>query len=72
MATAFAERERDQRGLDSGIITGGVDPTESVHEDVIEAMQETDIDISDRRPHEISPEDIEDLDHVLTIGCSID
>lgn len=32
MATALAERERDNRGLDIEIVTGGVDPADSVHE----------------------------------------
>jgi len=72
MATAFAERERDRRGLDIEIITGGVDPADSVHEEVIEAMQEVGIDISDRTTREITPEDIEDVDHVVTMGCSVE
>jgi protein-tyrosine-phosphatase len=72
MATAFAERERDQRGLDIEIITGGVDPADSVHKEVIDAMQEIGVDISDRTPREITPEDIEDVDHVVTMGCSVE
>lgn len=72
MATAFAEQERDQRGIDIEIITGGADPADSVHEEVIEAMQEVGIDISDRTPREITPEDIEDVDHVVTMGCSVE
>lgn len=72
MATALAERERDQRGLDVEISTGGVDPADSVHDEVVEAMQEIGIDISDRTPREITPEDIEDVDHVVTMGCSVE
>jgi protein-tyrosine-phosphatase len=72
MATALAEHERDERGLDIEIITGGVDPADSVHDDVVEAMQEIGLDISDRTPREITPEDIEDVDHVVTMGCSVD
>lgn len=72
MATAFAEQERDQRGLNVEIITGGVDPANSVHEEVIDAMQEVGIDTSDRTPREITPEDIEDVDHVVTMGCSVE
>ena len=72
MATALAERERDRRGLDMEMITGGVDPAESVHDEVIEAMQEIGIDISDRTPREITPEDIADVDHVVTMGCSVE
>ena len=72
MAAALAERERDERGLDVDIVTGGVDPADSVHDDVVEAMQEIGIDIGDRTPRRITPEDIEDVDHVVTMGCSVD
>jgi protein-tyrosine-phosphatase len=72
MATALAERERDQRGVDVEIITGGVVPAESVHDDVVEAMQEIGIDIGDRTPREITSADIEDVDHVVTMGCSVE
>ncbi|MFC7212616.1 low molecular weight phosphatase family protein [Saliphagus sp. GCM10025334] len=72
MATVLAERERDNRGLDIEIVTGGVDPADSVHDDVIEALQEEGIDISDRKPREITPTDIEDATHVVTMGCSVE
>lgn len=71
IATALAERERDNRGLDIEILTGGVNPADSVHDDVIEALQEDGIDISDREPREITPADIEDATHVVTMGCSV-
>ncbi|WP_232700891.1 low molecular weight phosphatase family protein [Halobacterium wangiae] len=72
MATALAERERDERGLDVDVVTGGVDPADSVHDEVVEAMREIDVDISDREPRRITPEDIEDVDHVVTMGCSVE
>lgn len=72
MATAFAEREREERGMDVEIVTGGVDPADSVHDEVVEVMQEDGIDISGRTPREITPADIEDADYVVTMGCSVD
>ncbi|MDL5363140.1 low molecular weight phosphatase family protein [Halalkalicoccus sp. NIPERK01] len=72
MASALAERERAERGMDVEIITGGVDPAESVHDEVIKAMDEISIDISDRTPRQITPEDIEDVDYVVTMGCSVE
>ncbi|WP_135535763.1 arsenate-mycothiol transferase ArsC [Halostella pelagica] len=72
MAAALAERERDQRGVNAAIVTGGVDPAESVHDEVVAALREVDIDIGDRAPREISPGDIEDADYVVTMGCSVD
>lgn len=72
MATAFAERERDERGMDVEIVTGGVDPADSVHDEVVEVMQEDGIDINDQTPQEITPADIRDADYVVTMGCSVD
>ncbi|MDL5361470.1 low molecular weight phosphatase family protein [Halalkalicoccus sp. NIPERK01] len=72
MASAFAERERARRGLDESvrIVTGGTHPAEEVHEEVIEAMRELDIDLSDRTPREIPTEELESCDVVATMGCS--
>lgn len=72
MASAFAERERDRRGLDLEIVTGGTDPADGVHEEVITVMQEEGIDIGDRKPRAITAEDIADVEYVVTMGCSIE
>ena len=72
LATALAGRERDRRGLDIDIVTGGVAPSDHVHEEVIEVLAEEGIDISDRTPRKIRPEDIADADYVVTMGCSVD
>ena len=72
LATAFAERERAERGLDVEIVTGGTDPADYVHESVVIVLKETGIDIDDRTPRRIRPEDIESVDHVVTMGCSVD
>jgi protein-tyrosine-phosphatase len=72
MATAFAERERERRDLDLTIVTGGTDPADHVHEEVVEVMREAGIDIDGREPREIVPEDIGDVDYVVTMGCSVD
>lgn len=72
LATAFAEREREDRGLDIDIVTGGTDPADHVHEEVVEALREVGIDFGDRRPREIVPEDVEDVGYVVTMGCSVD
>lgn len=56
MATAFAEQERAERGLedDVEILTGGTHPADEVHDIVVEAMREVGIDLSDRTPQEVS------------------
>lgn len=70
MATAFAERERERRGLDVEILTGGTHPADSVHDEVLEAMAEAGFDLSDRTPREIAVEELRPCDHVATMGCS--
>jgi arsenate reductase (thioredoxin) len=71
MATAYAEREREARGLDDvEIRSGGTHPADSVHDVVVEAMDGEGIDLSDRTPQEISDEELEACDYVATMGCS--
>ncbi len=70
IATAFAERERERRQLDVEIRTGGTDPADHVHPEVVDAMQERSIDLSNRTPRDITPEELQDVDYVITMGCS--
>lgn len=71
MATAFARREREQRNRDDiEILTGGTDPADEVHPEVVETMAELNIDLSDREPQVISMSELEDCDIVATMGCS--
>ncbi|MFW6435098.1 MAG: low molecular weight phosphatase family protein [Halovenus sp.] len=71
MSTAFAEQEREERGLDDvKIISGGTDPADHVHPEVVETMQELGIDLSDRTPQAVSEEELEACDIVATMGCS--
>lgn len=72
MATAFAERERAERGLedDIEIRTGGTHPADHVHQVVIEVMQEEGFDLSNRTPREITTEELTTCDYVATMGCS--
>ncbi|WP_152043331.1 low molecular weight phosphatase family protein [Salinigranum salinum] len=72
MSTAFAERERDRRGLDGRveIVTGGTHPADHVHDEVVEIMRELDVDLSERTPREVSTAELEACDVVATMGCS--
>ena len=72
MSAAFAERERERRGLKDRIeiLTGGTRPADGVHEEVLEAMSEAGFDLSDRTPREITLEELQACDHVATMGCS--
>jgi protein-tyrosine-phosphatase len=72
MATAFAERERDRRGLGDRveIVTGGTDPADDVHDVVVEALAEVDLDVGGRTPRRVSDETLAASDFVATMGCS--
>ena len=72
MAAAFAERERDRRGLADRveILTGGTDPADRVHDVVATVMDEAGFDLRTARPRELTPEELADVDVVVTMGCS--
>jgi protein-tyrosine-phosphatase len=74
MAAALAGRERERRGLDGTVevLSGGTDPAESVHEVVVRAMGELDVDLSGEEPREIPREELLSVDVVVTMGCSAD
>lgn len=69
MATAFAEREAQERDVNVEILTGGTRPADEVHGVVAEAMEELGYGISDRVPREIEAEELANADHVVTMGC---
>lgn len=72
MATAFAEQERRDRGLEGEveIRTGGTHPAASIHDVVIDAMAEEGFDLSSRTPREITIAELESCEYVVTMGCS--
>ncbi|GGL68377.1 arsenate-mycothiol transferase ArsC [Halocalculus aciditolerans] len=74
MASAFAERERTERHLGDEVelVTGGTDPADHVHPEVVDAMAAVGIDIANRTPREVTFEEIQRSDIVITMGCSAD
>ena len=72
MATAFAERERRDRAVEDEIeiTTGGTQPADGVHDEVIAVMDEKGFDLRDRTPREVTPGDLRACDYVITMGCS--
>ncbi|WP_435194515.1 low molecular weight phosphatase family protein [Natronomonas sp. EA1] len=70
MATAFAERERERRGLDWELLTGGTHPADHVHPEVVETMRERGIDLSGRTPRKVTDAELGSCDVVATMGCS--
>ncbi len=72
MATAFAERELTERGLEDTveITTGGTRPADAVHDVVVRIMDEEGIDLSGRTPRKIPSQELRACDIVATMGCS--
>jgi len=69
MAAAFGEREVERRGTDVEVITGGTRPADEAHGVVADVMEEEGFDIRDRKPREITAEELADADYVVTMGC---
>ena len=69
MAEAFFNRLA--KGKTSAVSAGTV-PATQIIPTVIEAMGEVGIDISGQRPKALTPEMIEDVDRVITMGCSVE
>lgn len=72
MATAFAELARAEHDAEADIEieTGGTQPADHVHPEVVEVMNEKGVDLSDRTPKEVTPDDLRAMDLVITMGCS--
>ncbi|MFD1646927.1 low molecular weight phosphatase family protein [Haloarchaeobius litoreus] len=72
MAYAFAERELEDRnaGDEFELVMGGTRPGSHVHPAVVEAMADVGVDIGDRTPREVTFEEIQGSDYVITMGCS--
>jgi arsenate reductase len=49
--------------------SAGSTPAERVHPEVVEAMRELGVDLSDRIPHKLDRSDAEWADVVVTMGC---
>jgi arsenate reductase (thioredoxin) len=66
MSQALFERAAAGRHTAS---SAGTSPAENVHPEVIAAMRELDIDLSDRRPRLLTNALAEQADVVVTMGC---
>lgn len=66
MSKALFDREAGDRHAAQ---SAGTQPGEHVHPEVVEAMQEIDIDVSGETPKELTQEQAEWADVVVTMGC---
>jgi arsenate reductase len=69
MAQAFFERAAGGRHRAQ---SAGTQPAASVHPEVVAAMAEVGIDLSDARPQGLTDELVRDVDVVVTMGCGDD
>ncbi|HEY1524038.1 MAG TPA: arsenate reductase ArsC [Solirubrobacteraceae bacterium] len=51
------------------VLSAGTTPAERVHPEVVEAMDELGLDLSDRRPQLLTRQLAEQADLVITMGC---
>ena len=49
--------------------SAGSQPADDLHEAVVEALEEIDVDVSGRRPRALTREDVEWAELVVTMGC---
>ncbi|MFP4202694.1 MAG: low molecular weight phosphatase family protein, partial [Candidatus Acetothermia bacterium] len=70
MAAAFARKKVEEENLPVEVISGGTDPANSVHDVVVEAMEEKGFDLSSNRPTMVEPGELEGCNYVITMGCS--
>jgi arsenate reductase len=66
MSAALFERAANGR---HEALSAGTTPAERVHPEVVEAMRELGIDLSDRTPQQLTRELAERADVVVTMGC---
>lgn len=66
MSRALFERAAEGRHAAEA---AGTQPAETLHPAVVEAMAEIGVDISDRRPRQLTREMAEKADVVVTMGC---
>ncbi|MFB6220324.1 MAG: low molecular weight phosphatase family protein [Halolamina sp.] len=71
MAYAFARQELVERGLEGSVElhTGGTEPADHVHPEVVSVMTGVGIDISDRQPRAVTRTELQKCDYVVTMGC---
>lgn len=72
IARTFAMEEKERRDVDVEIKTGGTDPADHIHPEVEKLLNTQGFDLEDRTPKEITPEDLQDCDYVITMGCGAD
>ena len=69
MAEAFFDDYADGKAR---AFSAGTRPASHVDRNVVEAMREVGIDISSKRPKMLTPEMLDGVDKVVTMGCGLE
>lgn len=72
MAAALFNALARERGLDWTAESAGTEPADRVHPEVVAAMAELGIDLSDARPRALTDEQVAAAARVITMGCAVD
>jgi arsenate reductase len=66
MAAALLEK---MTGDAVRVLSAGTQPADDVHPNVVAAMREVDIDLSQARPRRLEDDTVREADVVITMGC---
>lgn len=69
MAEAFFNQMADGKAIG---FSAGTEPATKVNPIVVKVMHESGIDISRRKPKLLTPEMLERVDRVMTMGCGVE
>jgi arsenate reductase len=68
MAEAFFNQLSEGKAL---AISAGTTPSQNINPTVISLMKEVSLDISQKKPKFLTMEMLDQVDHVITMGCNI-
>ncbi len=72
IATAYAGRFAKAVNLELEIAYAGTEPDEAISQKVIDLLASDGLDASTWQPHLVSSSDLEQADHVVSLGCDLE
>lgn len=69
MAEAFFNRYAKGKAIAE---SAGTEPADVVDPKVVQVMKEIGIDISDKQPRRLTPEMLDSVDRIVTMGCGVE
>ncbi len=72
IAKALFRQMAEKRGLPLRAESAGTEPADQVHANVVQAMAEVGVDLSEEKPQLLTNEMVERANKVITMGCAVD